>query len=254
MRARQPLLHHQYVGQYQPAEPRAPRERDSHPLSGSILTDLDEAATRERFDREREAQDAVESGGLQCVVLPCGSWVAGGVLAPFADWLRALAQCLQMGSWLAQLGKTDELSDNSAADHWTVSHALGGAESSESMGYPEDRRAEVAQDELLAAQQQHNSSEAAADTAVGHQPTDSAGNGTASRGSSPTHHQPGAPQSEAADQENPTSVGALFDPPTVPVAGRRGVPDEDRENQPKLTPYVHIPEEERRQLADDFLQ
>lgn len=76
MRARQPLLHHQYVGQYQPAEPRAPRERDSHPLSGSILTDLDEAATRERFDREREAQDAVESGGLQCAVsCPADSWL-----------------------------------------------------------------------------------------------------------------------------------------------------------------------------------
>lgn len=67
MRARQPLLHHQYVGQYQPAEPTAPRERDGHPLSGSILTDLDEAATKERFAREQEVEDAVEAGGYAVV-------------------------------------------------------------------------------------------------------------------------------------------------------------------------------------------
>lgn len=66
MRQRQPLLHHQYVGQYQPAaEPSIPRpsEGRSHPLSSSILTDIDEAATKERFDRAQAAQDAIEEGG-----------------------------------------------------------------------------------------------------------------------------------------------------------------------------------------------
>lgn len=127
------------------------------------------------------------------------------------------------------------------------------AESSDEETYPEDRRAEVDQDEPIAAQQLTGRS-ATADTAAENQLTDSAGDGIASHHSSPTHHQPGASESEAANQQKAPTVGALFDPPTVPVARSRDQPDEDRENQPKLAPYVHIPEEERRQLADDFLQ
>jgi Coiled-coil domain containing protein (DUF2052) len=79
MRARQPLLHHQYVGQYQPSEPVALRKKDGHPLSGSILTDLDEAATKERFDMEQEAQDAVEAGGRRHDAVCLVHWLAAAV-------------------------------------------------------------------------------------------------------------------------------------------------------------------------------
>jgi hypothetical protein len=133
------------------------------------------------------------------------------------------------------------------------------AESSDEEQYPEDRRAEMDQDPPLAPLQDTGST-AAADTSVEHQPTDkhqptdSAGTGAASRHGSPVQAQPEASQREAASQRKALDVGAFFDHPTVSAAGHRDLPDEDAENQPTMAPYVHIPEEERRQLADDFLQ
>lgn len=100
--------------------------------------------------------------------------------------------------------------------------------------------------------QQHASGSAAADAAAPPQPA----GGVAVSVASGQEQQPKAAHAPWPATQ-PKSVRSAPDTcaADADVAGLEQEQEaEDAENRPEAAPYVHIPEEERRQLAEDFLQ
>lgn len=261
MRGRQPLLHHQYVGQYQPqtsAPPPAPRSGSGHPLSDAILKDLDESVLQEHFAWQQEAEDAVEAGGGSGQA--CASLFLGVERAPDNHNLSSCCFCA-CAATRASCKQRRCIQYNTGCHAPPESLTLGldnCAESSDEEAYPEDRRAEVDQAPQQAAQQTGADSTAAAHPAGPPQPGTGAAEGAAA-GDGGRKQQPG-PADAAKPATRPeaardfTEIGAAGAAGARASSAEQDQKGEEAENRPEAAPFVHIPEEERRQLAEDFLE